>query len=247
MFSTVKRTAKKVWVSVALLSMEVITLTLLFLTALTAFLFLAENISKNRKFQFDQNAFAFLKNLVSDFNTDVMEFFSFIGSHTFLIPANLLLILYFLFVRKHRWYSITVPVVSISSLLLMLFLKYFFHRDRPMEPLMNVARGYSFPSGHALMSVTFYGLLIFLVWQKKHTGRFWKMLLTILFIFLILMIGTSRIYLKVHYASDILAGYSMGFVWLLLSLWITGRMEIYSKVKVDPIVQQEIPVDKIST
>lgn len=96
-----------------------------------------------------------------------MQAFSFLGAHTFLIPANLTLIAWFLFIKKHRWYSIKVPVIAFSSLLLMFCLKFIFQRNRPLTPLLAEAKGYSFPSGHALMSLTFYGLIIFLVWQKE--------------------------------------------------------------------------------
>ncbi|MEO5781764.1 MAG: hypothetical protein ABIQ07_00745, partial [Ginsengibacter sp.] len=95
------------------------------------------------------HAFNFLSKNISDANTDVMQVFTFLGTHTFLIPANLALIAWFLFIKKHRWYSINVPVVAISSLLLMFILKMIFHRDRPLTPLLQAAQGYSFPSGHA--------------------------------------------------------------------------------------------------
>ena len=167
-----------------------------------------------------------------------MQVFTFLGTHAFLIPANLALAAYFLFIKRHRWYSIKVPVVALSSLLLMVLLKFTFHRNRPLSPLLDAAKGYSFPSGHALMSITFYGLIIFLVWQN--VKRPWlKWTLTILLVLLINFIGVSRVYLRVHYASDVLAGFCVGLMWLLLSLWILKKMEIYSSKKVDPVVQHE--------
>src|SRR5205085_3960705 len=123
---------------------------------------------------FDVQAFKLLSGFVSDVNTNVMLFFTFLGTHIFLIPANLVLSAYFLFVKKQRWYSIKIPVVAISSLLLMFSLKYFFRRTRPLSPLLEEAKGYSFPSGHALMSFTFYGLLIYLAWLNiKNTWLKW--------------------------------------------------------------------------
>ncbi len=208
-----------------------------FSAALLAFLFIAKMIFKEKKEDFDLNAFRFLRNQVSDINTDVMNVFSFLGSHNFLIPANLILIAYFLFIKQHRWYSIKVPVVAISSLVLMLGLKNLFQRDRPLTPLFEAARGYSFPSGHATMSITFYGLLIFLVWINiKNVWLKW--LFTILLALLIAFIGISRVYLRVHYTSDVLAGFSIGLMWLLLSLWILGKLEIYSRRKVQPVLEE---------
>ena len=229
---------KRVYAAIALLSIEIIVLTGVFSAALFAFIGIAKMIFKEKKETFDQHAFNFLAKYVSDINTDVMQVFTFLGTHTFLIPANLILVAYFLFIKKHRWYSINVPVVALSSLLLMFLLKLIFHRDRPLTPLLQAAQGYSFPSGHALMSITFYGLLIFLVWQNEK--KLWvKWILTILLVLLINFIGVSRVYLRVHYASDVLAGFCVGLMWLLLSLWLLRKFETYSRKKVDPVLQQD--------
>ncbi|MEO7291570.1 MAG: phosphatase PAP2 family protein, partial [Ginsengibacter sp.] len=108
-------------------------------------------------------------------------------------------------------------------------------RDRPLSPLLEAAQGYSFPSGHATMSITFYGLIIFLVWQNvKNVLLKWTLI--ILLGLLIIFIGASRVYLRVHYASDVLAGFCVGLMWLFLSLWILKRIETYSRRKVDPVV-----------
>ena len=157
-----------------------------------------------------------------------MQGFTFLGTHTFLIPANLLLTAWFLFIKKRRWYSIKVPAVALSSLLLMFILKLIFHRDRPLSPLLQVAKGFSFPSGHALMSVTFYGLLILIVWQNIQQAWL-RWILSVFLVLLIMAIGLSRVYLRVHYASDVLAGFAVGLVWLLFSLWFLSKVEKYGK------------------
>jgi len=232
----IKRTATKIWASIALLSIEVVILVVIFLAGLSGFLFLADNIVEQQKFKFDEAAFNIVTSLVSKSLTRVMWYITHLGNHDFLIPANIVLIIYFLFIKKHRWYSIKVPVVAISSLLLMFGLKMGFHRARPLEPLLFKAAGYSFPSGHALMSMTFYGLLIYIIWQQvRKPWKKWT--LTIALALLILLIGVSRIYFKVHYASDVIAGYSLGIAWLILSLTIINRIEIFSLRKVDPIVE----------
>ena len=165
-----------------------------------------------------------------------MDFFTFLGTHYFLIPANLLLALYFL-IKKERWYSIKVPVISLSSLLLMFALKQFFHRDRPLLPLIHPAKGMSFPSGHALMSMTFYGLLIYLVWKNidNNAGK-WS--LTACLILLIFFIGLSRIYLRVHYPTDVIAGFCLGIIWLLVSLSILNKIERISQKEINLLVEK---------
>jgi len=236
MIRYVRRGIKKAYAAIALLSVEIIILLSVFSVALFAFISIAKMIFKEKKEAFDQHAFSFLASRVSDINTNVMQVFTFLGTHTFLIPANLILVAYFLFIKRHRWYSIKVPVVALSSLLLMFILKTIFHRDRPLTPLLEAARGYSFPSGHATMSITFYGLMIFLVWQTQKSSLV-KWTLTVLLVLLINFIGVSRVYLRVHYASDVLAGFCVGLMWLLLSLWILNKIETFSRRKVDPVVE----------
>ncbi len=221
------------WAAVALLSVEVVVLLLLFSGALFTFIQVVTMVFKEKREDFDVRAFGYLSKHVSIANTGLMEFFTFLGTHLFLIPANLLLIAYFLFIKQHRWYSIKFPVVALSSLLLMFFLKFIFHRTRPLTPLLQQAQGYSFPSGHALMSVTFYGLLIVVVWQNIN-NTFLKWVLVIMLFALIIAIGISRVYLRVHYASDVIAGFCLGFIWLILSLWVIQRFEKYSRKKIDP-------------
>jgi undecaprenyl-diphosphatase len=174
---------------------------------------------------------------VSEDNNQVMLFFTYLGRHEFLIPANLILIAYFLFFKKHSWYSIKVPAIALSSLALMFGLKHLFDRERPLVPLLEEARGLSFPSGHALMSVTFYGLLIYIVFKGfKNTPLKWTLISLLLL--LILTIGFSRIYLRVHYASDVIAGLCVGLLWLVICVAVLNKLEKYSQKKVNPVVQQ---------
>ena len=172
-----------------------------------------------------------------------MQFITFFGNHKFLIPANVVLIIYFLFIKKHKWYSIKVPVIAIGGVLLMLLLKQFFNRPRPLVPLLEPVKGLSFPSGHALMSMSFYGLLIFLVWENVR-NQFWKWVLTILLLVFILLIGFSRIYLRLHYFSDVMAGFAAGIIWLSLSIWVVRRIERFSRKEIDPVITETQPSTK---
>jgi undecaprenyl-diphosphatase len=187
---------------------------------------------------FDDKVFKALEPYVNETNNKIMLGITFLGRHEFLIPANIVLIFWFLLVRRHRWYSIRVPAVALSSLALMFVLKNVFGRERPLIPLLEEARGMSFPSGHALMSVTFYGLLIYTVYHLwKRPAAKWSMITFL--VLLILTIGFSRIYLRVHYTSDVLAGFAAGFLWLVLSLWVLENMERYSRRKIEPILEQQ--------
>ena len=180
-----------------------------------------------RKFKpLDLSVFDHLHPYANPRNNHYMLFITFLGKHQFLIPANLSLIVFFLFIRRQTWFSVRVAVVALSSLALMFLLKYLFKRKRPLSPLLKAARGLSFPSGHAIMAVTFYGLLIYIV---HHTvvNEWTRTILIALLVVLMFLIGFSRVYLRVHYASDVLAGFLIGLIWLLVSLAVIDGIEEY--------------------
>ncbi len=209
--------------AIKLFSLEIFILMILFFLALTIFVLIARTIITHNTYQFDVSAFDFLDARINQANTGIMEFFTFLGTHWFLIPANIILSLWFLFVEKKRWLSIKIPAIALSSVILMAILKFTFERVRPDNPVI-LATGYSFPSGHALMSVTFYGLIIYIASEKFKT-LLPKILTAFFFSFLIIIIGISRVYLRVHYASDVIAGFCVGFMWLLLSILVTNYLE----------------------
>ncbi len=153
-----------------------------------------------------------------------MQSFTWLGSQFFLIPAFLTLMFYFFFIKKDYWLGVKVATVSLSSVLVMFTLKIFFQRQRPVMPLLHPVEGLSFPSGHAFMSFSFFGLLIYIL-TKSALQRGWKMLLILLFSIIMLMVGISRIYLRVHYASDVITGFCMAFMWMVISLLILKRLQ----------------------
>lgn len=228
---------KRFWASLALLSVEMSIVLTLFVIALVVLVFVTRRIFVLNRTQFDERVFGYLQSHVSERNNDIMLFFTYLGTHEFLIPANLGLIAFFLFVKKHKWHSIKIPAIALSSLGLMFLLKQLFNRPRPAIPLLEHAKGLSFPSGHALMSVTFYGLLIYIIFKGvKNKNVKWS-LITLL-ILLIMIIGFSRIYLRVHYASDVIAGYCIGFLWLVFAVWLLNKIEKYSRRELNPMLQK---------
>jgi undecaprenyl-diphosphatase len=203
--------------------MEVL-LSLLLFAGVIALLVFAVRKSMRKHKPIDLAIFEKIKPTVNTITNKIMLFITFLGKHQFLIPANLLLIFYFLFVKKQTWFSIRVITISISSLVLMLLLKQLFQRKRPLSPLLKTAKGLSFPSGHAIMAVNFYGLLIYIL-MHTITMDWLKWAATILLVALIIGIGYSRIYLRVHYASDVAAGLIIGLLWLIISLTVLKGLE----------------------
>jgi membrane-associated phospholipid phosphatase len=228
---------KKFWAALALLSVEMVIVLGLFGGALILFVYMIRRVFFLHNNLFDDKVFAYLDKHVSPENNQVMVFFTYLGRHEFLIPANLIIIAYTLFIKKHKWYSIKVPAIALSSLALMFGLKNLFDRNRPLVPLLEEARGLSFPSGHALMSVTFYGLLIYIVFKNVANKPFKWTLISFLLL-LIFTIGFSRIYLRVHYASDVIAGFCVGLLWLVICVTVLNKLEKYSQRKVNPVLQQ---------
>jgi membrane-associated phospholipid phosphatase len=215
---------KKVADKVVILSKELIILLLVFTISLFSFFFIAYRVFYLDKTGADEKAFAFAHSLVSKSMTETMEVITFFGSHYFLIPANVLLCMYFLLKKRGR-YSIKVSAIALSSVSIMFGLKLLFNRHRPLIPLLAPAKGLSFPSGHAFMSVCFYGLLMIIIWREEKAHPVLKWTLLLLVIALLLCIGFSRIYLRVHYFTDVLAGYSIGSTWLFLSSYMIDRIK----------------------
>jgi membrane-associated phospholipid phosphatase len=238
------RGIKKFWAAAALLSVEMIIVLTLFVGALALFVYVIRRVFVLNSTDLDQEVFRYLQQHVNHRNNEVMLFFTFLGRHEFLIPANLCLIAYYLFIKKSKWYSIKVPAMALSSLGLMFALKGVFNRPRPLDPLLEQAKGLSFPSGHALMSVTFYGLLIYIVFKSvERKDLKWTLIAGL--VLLILIIGFSRIYLRVHYTSDVVAGYCIGFLWLVFALWVLNKLEEFSERKLAPVVgQPKVPADR---
>lgn len=210
---------KKKWSGrLKILGLDLSIILLSFIAAVIIMVILVKLVFFDTGNQFDTRAFNFIGRYVSDRNTGIMEFFTFIGSHRFLVPANLVLIAYAIFIQKNTWLAIKVGAISISSLILMFSLKALFNRPRPATPLLYEVPGLSFPSGHAFMSFTFFGLLIYIVF-KEINNRPLRYLLALILLITIAMIGLSRIYLRVHYATDVAAGFSLGMIWLVISLY----------------------------
>lgn len=170
----------------------------------------------------DRDITTFIAGYVTEGRTAFLKSVSFLGNHKFLVPANLFLIAGLLFLKMGntalRW-----AIAALSSLGIMSLIKNLFQRPRPENPMVEGITNFSFPSGHALMGVVFYGLLIWLIRQNVRDHRVRNLLIAAL-VFLLLLIGFSRIYLRVHYTSDVIAGYGIGVCWLYAVLRVTrGR------------------------
>ena len=119
---------------------------------------------------------------------------------------------------KNKKQTLFIAINLISSAAINTGLKMIFRRQRPLDMLINET-GYSYPSGHSFVSIVFYGFIIYLIINSKIEKKK-KYIITGLLSLLILTIGTSRIYLGVHYPSDVLGGFAGGLLYLLIFIKI---------------------------
>lgn len=179
---------------------------------------------------FDKVIISFIQSLETPFLTTTMKFFSYIGSGSFINIIVVLGVVILYFVLNYRTEILLFILVLMGSHYLFRLLKEIFQRARPnLSPLIEIG-GYSFPSGHATNAMTVYGILSFLLWRHITTSLGRKLLILFSTI-MILTIGFSRIYLGVHYPSDVLGGYFAGAFWLSVSILCFQliKVKIYEK------------------
>jgi undecaprenyl-diphosphatase len=226
------------WEITLLITAHLVLSLIIFSSVITVLVFLVRKPLRKYK-PVDMAIFQKLQRFVNPKMDRFMLFITLLGKHQFLVPANLVLILFFLLIDKQSWFSIRVAAIALSSLALMLLLKKLFRRKRPLAPLLQAVRGLSFPSGHAIMAVTFFGLINYILSHTiEHTWLY--IAITILLIVLILLIGISRVYLRVHYASDVLAGFIIGLCWLFISLGVIKKLEDYAIAEKIPVVSEVV-------
>lgn len=155
--------------------------------------------------------------------TKAMIFISFLGGDGLTAAAILSVIAFLVFHwrRAALWMVVTI----LGALVLDLSLKYAFHRPRPVPFFVPVPYTYSFPSGHSLFSFCFYGVLAGLL-TRRIRSRMGRVLIWTLAAVLVAAIGLSRVYLGVHYPSDVIAGY------LAASLWVSTLVAL-DRVRVE--------------
>lgn len=151
--------------------------------------------------------------------TDIFKVITVLGNTKTIIAVNALIIVITLFTRRFKLF--VLPIASICSGAFNTALKYLFSRPRPVGIELIAQGGFSYPSGHSAISALFYGALVYLLMKSNFK---YKKLLMILPIILMILIPLSRIYLGVHYLSDIIGGFSLGFSILSLILIIFDKV-----------------------
>lgn len=154
-----------------------------------------------------------------------------LGSPTFFILASILVFLILSrkkIPRQKRNFFLFLLILSvIGGMILNFLLKNIIQKARPINPLINVT-GYSFPSFHAMQSIIFYSLLI-IIFKDDFKNITLKYIFIALNLLLIMLIGFSRIYLQVHWVSDVIGGYMIGLGWLFMVYFIAKKVYPYQQ------------------
>lgn len=182
------------------------------LVCLVGFLKLAEDVFSKEILRADIVGYDLISSfLISDFATPIAKLITNFGGALVLIGTTIVLVISI----KNR--KIGLSIVANLGIVtgLNIVLKQIVQRPRPTEYRIVNETGYSFPSGHSMVSMAFYGFLIYLIY-KYVKNQYLKIGLITFLSILIISIGISRIYLGVHYTSDVMAGFCISVSYLVL-------------------------------
>ena len=186
---------------------------IIIIIALTILLIIEIILVKTNSFpQIDSFVYTHISNFITPVNTAIFKFFSFFGSEIFIIILCLLVL--FLFKKKSRGIGFTF--ILLLSTLFNQGLKLIVGRERPDINQLVTESSYSFPSGHTMIITTIVGLFIFYLWNNKKGSRTKKIVITIILTIIAFLVMLSRIYLGVHYFSDIIGGITASLLLLAI-------------------------------
>ena len=186
---------------------------------LILFLALAEDVFNKEIMQEDIIGYNFVKTyLIKKEITPVMKLITFFGGATCLIGLTLVLFI----TIKNKKIGLLIGINLVTITILNQIFKFILQRPRPTENRIINENGYSFPSGHSMISMAFYGFLIYLIYKYVKNKKLKYISITLISI-LIIFIGISRIYLGVHYTSDVLAGFLFSISYLIIYVLIANN------------------------
>lgn len=195
------------------------------LCAITAILaiVITVNVKNGKILELDLNIYKFFsENIINDKLTPIVKVITHIGGAKIVFVLTVLAII-LIKGLKNKLFLLT-GIVGTAGLNVVL--KHIVQRERPNINRLIPEKGYSFPSGHSMMSMAFYGMLIFLIFKYvKNTALKWTLI--VILTILLSTIGITRIYLGVHYPSDVIGGFVVSLTYLFI------LTEIYNKVKIE--------------
>ena len=187
--------------------------------------FILEDVYEKEILEFDKLAFNLFK-IRTPLLTKIFLIITNLGSPYVLIVLTLLS---FLLKNKKLSFIITGNLGLIT--IINQVLKFIVKRPRPSDLFLIVETGYSFPSGHSMVSLSFYGLLIYFIYKYFKNKKLKIFLITLLSL-IIILIGVSRVYLGVHFVSDVISGFLLSLSYLIIFIKVINKFilkESYEK------------------
>ena len=186
---------------------------------LILFSIFAYKIVMNKSIYIDNIVYDFIcDNFMSERMTNIVKILTSLGSALVIIILTIVLFI----AIKNKKIAISVVINLIVITILNNLLKIIFLRPRPDVNNLILESGYSFPSGHSATGMAFYGYLIYLIYKYVNNKKI-KIPLIIFLSLIIVAIGLSRIYLGVHYTSDVLGGFLLAIVYLIIFITISNK------------------------
>ncbi len=172
----------------------------------------------------------------TDFWNKFFYYFTKLGSwYAILIIFIIILAIYLIYhlMDLERWAKkknrLIVPffICLLGTGLTTVVIKYLVGRARPgLDLALFLENGPSFPSAHSALILALFGFLIYCLWKFDFISQFnyiLKIIISLIFVLIILLIGLSRLYLGVHFLSDVLGGYLIGLMWVFISMYLSRK------------------------
>lgn len=185
---------------------------IILLICVIIFLAIIEDVFEKETMEIDLFIYKLVvQNMRNDVLTSIFKVITNFGGAYFLVAVAAFLAVYI----KDKKIAFSIPLNLIIITILNILLKNIVERPRPEGYRLIAETGYSFPSGHSMVSSAFYGLIIYFIWKNVKNKKLKYISCTLLGL-LITFIGISRIYLGVHYATDVIGGFSISIAYLII-------------------------------
>lgn len=211
---------------------------LVFVIGINGFVELTESVQGETIDHFDNR----VTDYVTSFRTPGLnQFFQFVtdlGDFYAYLFATISAGLFFFLKIKNKKFIFQLIGVVILSFLVNLALKEAFDRARPTLEHMVVVKTLSYPSGHAMSAMSFYGFLIYLIFHIK-MAKWLRISLTLIFATLIFLIGLSRVYLGVHFPSDVVGGFIAGLIWVAFCVVLFNIIDLLRQKRMRYSAEEE--------
>ena len=193
----------------------------LVLVGISLFFVILKKYYSDTLHNFDSSVYSIVSKYKCDTLTSIFKFISHLCGPITIIVALFLIILF----GKHKSYDRYLVLITSGAFILNYIIKFICKRPRPEDINIIIESGYSFPSSHAMVSVAFYGFIAYFIY-KSNMSRNKKIILITALLLLAFLIGISRIYLGVHFASDVCAGFAISLAYTILFIRIISRRRL---------------------